>query len=325
MKLRKLLPLAAAITLGGCADMANMAGYNTQTLNAKAAQGYQQILGEAQSENALDTNSQTAQRVHNVFNRMVPAANTNNRTGVPFNWEMNVIRSDELNAWAMPGGKMAVYSGLVEKLNLTDDELAAVIGHEMTHALREHSKAQVGQELLTAIGVGIGGSLLAQNTDIDPEMLQAGSALLAEFGISKPFSRQHETEADIGGLMLMAQAGYNPQAAPSVWQKMAQAGGGSGMPSFLSTHPSGADRIQVLQQYMPEAMAIYQQSGGGRAPAPQAAPAPQPQPAAPAAQPGGNWVPQNPGVGMPVEQWTKPQAPAASASKKAVKKTGKKR
>ena len=304
MKKKTLLCLTL-LTLGGCADVANMAGYDTQTLNQKAAQGYQQILGEAQSQNALDTRSQTAQRVHNVFNRMVPAANANNRTGIPFQWEMNVIRSDELNAWAMPGGKMAVYSGLVEKLNLTDDELAAVIGHEMTHALREHSKAQVGQQLLTGIGMQIGSSILAQNSNVDPQTLQTGGALLSEYGISKPFSRQHETEADIGGLMLMAQAGYNPQAAISVWQKMAQAGS-SGMPSFLSTHPSGADRIQVLQQYLPEAMAIYQ--GGGRAnaapvaqPAPPAGMMPQAAPAA-VAQPG-NWVPQNPGVGMPAEQW----------------------
>ena len=307
MKLNTLL-IAAAISLGGCADIANMAGYDSQTLNLKAAEGYQQVLSEARSENALDTRSQTAQRVHNVFNRMVPVANANNRTGVPFQWEMNVIRSDELNAWAMPGGKMAVYSGLVEKLHLTDDELAAVIGHEMTHALREHSKAQVGQQLLTGIGMQVGGSILAQNSNISADTLQMGSALLSEYGISKPFSRQHETEADIGGLMLMAQAGYNPQAAPVVWQKMEQAGSG-GMPSFLSTHPSGADRIQVLQQHMPEAMALYQQSGG-RAPAPmpaaQANPLPQgipvAQPAAVAPQPS-NWVPQNPGVGMPVEQW----------------------
>ena len=307
MKLNTLL-IAAAISLGGCADVANMAGYDSQTLNLKAAEGYQQVLSEARSENALDTRSQTAQRVHNVFNRMVPAANANNRTGIPFQWEMNVIRSDELNAWAMPGGKMAVYSGLVEKLNLTDDELAAVIGHEMTHALREHSKAQVGQQLLTGIGMQIGSSILAQNSNVDPQTLQTGGALLSEYGISKPFSRQHETEADIGGLMLMAAAGYNPQAAPVVWQKMEQAGS-SGMPSFLSTHPSGADRIQVLQQHMPEAMALYQQSGG-RAPAPmpaaQANPLPQgipvAQPAAVAPQPS-NWVPQNPGVGMPVEQW----------------------
>ena len=304
----KKFTILALFALGGCADVANMAGYDSQTLNLKAAEGYQQVLSEARSENALDTRSQTAQRVHNVFNRMVPAANANNRTGIPFQWEMNVIRSDELNAWAMPGGKMAVYSGLVEKLNLTDDELAAVIGHEMTHALREHSKAQVGQQLLTGIGMQIGSSILAQNSNVDPQTLQTGGALLSEYGISKPFSRQHETEADIGGLMLMAAAGYNPQAAPVVWQKMEQAGS-SGMPSFLSTHPSGADRIQVLQQHMPEAMALYQQSGG-RAPAPmpaaQANPLPQgipvAQPAAVAPQPG-NWVPQNPSVGMPVEQW----------------------
>ncbi len=304
----KKFTILALLALGGCADVANMAGYDSQTLNLKAAEGYQQVLGEAQSQNALDTRSQTAQRVHNVFNRMVPIANANNRTGIPFQWEMNVIRSDELNAWAMPGGKMAVYSGLVEKLNLTDDELAAVIGHEMTHALREHSKAQVGQQLLTGIGMQIGSSILAQNSNVDPQTLQTGGALLSEYGISKPFSRQHETEADIGGLMLMAAAGYNPQAAPVVWQKMEQAGS-SGMPSFLSTHPSGADRIQVLQQHMPEAMALYQQSGG-RAPAPmpaaQANPLPQgipvAQPAAVAPQPS-NWVPQNPGVGMPVEQW----------------------
>ncbi len=304
----KKFTILALFALGGCADVANMAGYDSQTLNLKAAEGYQQVLSEARSENALDTRSQTAQRVHNVFNRMVPIANANNRTGIPFQWEMNVIRSDELNAWAMPGGKMAVYSGLVEKLNLTDDELAAVIGHEMTHALREHSKAQVGQQLLTGIGMQIGSSILAQNSNVDPQTLQTGGALLSEYGISKPFSRQHETEADIGGLMLMAAAGYNPQAAPVVWQKMEQAGS-SGMPSFLSTHPSGADRIQVLQQHMPEAMALYQQSGG-RAPAPmpaaQANPLPQgipvAQPAAVAPQPS-NWVPKNPGGGMPVEQW----------------------
>ena len=196
----------------------------------------------------------------------------------------------------------------LQSIHARRDELAAVIGHEMTHALREHSKAQVGQQLLTGIGMQIGSSILAQNSNVDPQTLQTGGALLSEYGISKPFSRQHETEADIGGLMLMAAAGYNPQAAPVVWQKMEQAGS-SGMPSFLSTHPSGADRIQVLQQHMPEAMALYQQSGG-RAPAPmpaaQANPLPQgipvAQPAAVAPQPS-NWVPQNPGVGMPVEQW----------------------
>ena len=261
MNFKKILCITAIILAAGCESMADLAGYNSQALNLKAAQSYNALLSEAQGENVLDTRSQTARRVHQVFNRMVPVANADNRTGLPFDWQMNVLRSDELNAWAMPGGKMAVYSGLVEKLQLTDDELAAVIGHEMTHALREHTKAQVGQQLLTGIGMQIGGAVLARQGNIDPNMINTGSSLLAEYGINKPFSRQHETEADIGGLMLMARAGYNPQAAISVWQKMAQAGGGS-MPTFLSTHPSGADRIAVLQQYLPEAMNLYQQSRG---------------------------------------------------------------
>lgn len=260
MKFKKILFISAITILAGCESMADLVGYNSQALNLKAEESYNNLLSEAQDENTLDTHSQTAQRVYQVFNRMVPVADADNRTGIPFDWQMNVLRSDELNAWAMPGGKMVVYSGLVENLQLSDDELAAVIGHEMTHALREHTKAQVGQQLLTGIGMQIGSAVLAKQ-GIDPDMLKMGSSLLSEYGIDKPFSRQHETEADVGGLMLMARAGYNPQAAISVWQKMAQAGGGS-MPTFLSTHPSGADRIAVLQQYLPEAMAIYQQSGG---------------------------------------------------------------
>ena len=261
MNFKKILCISAITVIAGCESMADLVGYNSAALNLKASESYYTLLSEARSENALDTRSKTARRVHQVFNRMVPVANADNRTGIPFDWQMNVLRSDELNAWAMPGGKMAVYSGLVEKLHLTDDELAAVIGHEMTHALREHTKAQVGQQLLTGIGMQIGGAVLDSQGNIDPDIIDVGSSLLAEYGIDKPFSRQHETEADIGGLMLMARAGYNPQAAISVWQKMAQAGGGS-TPTFLSTHPSSADRIAVLQQYLPEAMGIYQQGRG---------------------------------------------------------------
>ncbi|MDO4643680.1 MAG: M48 family metallopeptidase [Cardiobacteriaceae bacterium] len=259
MKLKPLFYWTFLFFLCSCTTVADFAGYDTQSINQKAAQSYQAFLSDAYQQGALDNSSATARSVHQVFSRLLPAANMNNQTGRPFDWQMNVIRSKELNAWAMPGGKMVVYSGLVENLHLTDDELAAVIGHEMTHAIREHSKAQIGQQLLTGIGMQIGGNILANQTNIDPQMLNVGQSLLSEYGIDKPFSRQHETEADIGGLMMMAAAGYNPQAALSVWQKMGQAGGGS-IPTFLSTHPSGSERIAVLQQYMPQAMAIYQQS-----------------------------------------------------------------
>ena len=161
MNFKKILCISAITVIAGCESMADLVGYNSAALNLKASESYYTLLSEARSENALDTRSKTARRVHQVFNRMVPVANADNRTGIPFDWQMNVLRSDELNAWAMPGGKMAVYSGLVEKLHLTDDELAAVIGHEMTHALREHTKAQVGQQLLTGIGMQIGGAVLA--------------------------------------------------------------------------------------------------------------------------------------------------------------------
>ena len=285
----KLSAIALMLPLAAC-NVIDSASINQQSENS-----YRQVVQQARSKNVVDNSSPTAQRIRRVYQRLLPHAKAANQTGQQFNWELTVIRSDELNAWAMPGGKMAVYTGIVEKLKLSDDETAAIIGHEMTHALREHSKAQVGQQLLTGIGMQLGGSLLAKNSSIDPQTLQTGGALLSEYGISKPFSRQHETEADIGGLMLMASAGYNPQAALSVWQKMAQAGS-SGMPSFLSTHPSGADRIQVLQQHLPEAMAIYQ--GSGRANA-----APMPVPQAATAAPQSNWVPQNPGVGMPAAQW----------------------
>ena len=121
--------------LAGCTSVADMVGYDTAALNEGAERNYTQVVQKARSQNALDVSSPTAQRVHRVFFRLVLYANRANRTGIPFNWQMNVIRSNELNAWAMPGGKMAVYTGMVERLQLTDDEIAAVIGHEMTHAL----------------------------------------------------------------------------------------------------------------------------------------------------------------------------------------------
>lgn len=251
--------LICLFLLAGCTGVANITGHDSRSLNQKAAQYYERMLTQARSRNELDNKSPTARRVHTVFNRMLVYANAANHTGVPFDWQMNVIRSNELNAWAMPGGKMVVYSGLVERLQLSDDEIAAVIGHEMTHALREHTKAQYGQKLLTGLGMQIGSVILAQSTGIDPQLIGLGQNLLSEYGINKPFSRTHEEEADIGGLLLMAQAGYRPQAALSVWEKMAQNGQGK-LPGFLSTHPSSKRRMALLRAKMPEAIALYQQS-----------------------------------------------------------------
>lgn len=241
----------AVLAVAGCTSVADMVGYDSATLNESAARNYSQVMQKAQSQRVLDTTSQTARRVHNVFNRLIPHANRANRTGVPFKWEMNVIRSNEMNAWAMPGGKMAVYTGMVERLNLTDDEIAAVVGHEMTHALLEHSKKAIGGQVLT----GLGGSILASATGVDGNLIGLGTDLAA----TKPFSRQQENEADAGGVRLMAQAGYNPQAAISVWEKMNRAQSGTSI-SVLSTHPANNARINAIRKMLPEVMPVYERN-----------------------------------------------------------------
>ncbi|SUO97481.1 Uncharacterized metalloprotease yggG [Suttonella ornithocola] len=199
-----------------------------------------------------------------MFNRLLPYAQATNQTGIPFHWQMHVIRANELNAWAMPGGKMVVYTGLVENLNLTDDEIAAIIGHEMTHALQEHSKQTFGQKVLTGLGTQIAGQMIQNKTGWNPAYVNLGGNILSQYGIDLPFSRKHEEEADIGGLILMTKAGYYPQAAISLWQKMNRNGAGQS-PSFLSTHPNIHARIQLLEKNMPTAMRYYQQSTAQKA------------------------------------------------------------
>lgn len=256
----RLAALGAMIALAGCTTIADMAGYDSQTLNAEAAKGYSQVITEANNSGELDISSKTSKRVQAIYQKMLPYAQQANTTGIPFNWELNVIRSDTVNAWAMPGGKMVVYTGLVEDVGLTDDEIAAIMGHEMIHALHEHSKADYGQKILTGIGMDIGGAILQDQTGLSSDTVDMGSSILSEFGIDKPFSRSQESEADRDGLMLMAKSGYNPQAAVTLWQKMAAYGGTSSTPEFMSTHPSDQTRAKDLQAAMPEAMELYAQS-----------------------------------------------------------------
>ena len=223
---------------------------STQQINAEASQGYRQM--KQQNAKAIDTSSVTAQRVHKIFNKMKPYAEQENKTGVPFQWENTVFRTNELNAWAMPGGKMGFYTGLVEKLNMNDDEIATVMGHEMAHALQEHGKSSRNVTLITGIVGQVADAAVTATTGVDTQgLLSVGTDLIA----NKPFSRSQETEADEVGLMLMAKSGYNPSAAPNVWVKMSQAGGSGG--GIFSTHPSNADRQKNLERLIPDAMKLY--------------------------------------------------------------------
>jgi Zn-dependent protease with chaperone function len=232
----------------------------TESLNQEAAQSYLQVKQQAQAQGAIDTTSNTAKRIHAVFNKMKPYAEQANTTGVAFQWEITVLKSDELNAWAMPGGKMAFYTGLVDKLALTDDEIAVVMGHEMSHALQEHGKSDRTFSTITDVAAQIG-SIALQSYGIQTSYGGVDMvSTIADLGLNKPFSRKQETEADEVGLMLMAKAGFNPEAAPKLWEKMSKASGSSGsaLEGLLSTHPTNADRQENLQKLLPAALKIYQ-------------------------------------------------------------------
>ncbi|WP_343597345.1 M48 family metallopeptidase [Acinetobacter sp.] len=255
MKVACIFGVAVVATLGlnGCTTIADMAGADSATLNASAAQGFTKMRQEAQQKGQLDTSSSTYKRINTVMLRMIPYANQMNQTGHPFSWQLAVLKSDTMNAYVAPGGKVVFYSGIVNRLNLTDAEIAAVMGHEMTHALEEHSKNKVGAEVLTNLALGIGKSYVG---DVGGGLGGAALDLGSQVGVGLPYSRSLESRADYGGLMLMAKAGYNPQAAITLWTKMSKMDGAGG-PVFLSTHPSNQERIDAMERNLPAAMAIY--------------------------------------------------------------------
>ncbi|WP_279379573.1 M48 family metallopeptidase [Asaia prunellae] len=169
---------------------------------------------------------------------------------------MALFRSNEINAWVMPGGRVGVYTGLIQTLHLSDAEVAAVLGHEMIHALEEHSKEKAGQQTLSSLATVAMSAYAGSNAGA---LLGAAS----QMGIGLPFSRRLETRADLGGLMIMAQAGYDPHAAISLWQKMASLKGQSntgGLARFLSDHPEDAERQKAIEAALPRAMALYNQA-----------------------------------------------------------------
>jgi predicted Zn-dependent protease len=220
-----------------------------------AAQAYAQEKQKAQAEGKLNTNSALTSRVRNIAQRLIPATGTFRSDAPNWKWEVNTIKTDEMNAYAMPGGKIMVYSGLIDKLNLSDAELAAVVGHEIAHALREHSRERISRayaQQLALAGVGVltgagSGALDLANT-------------VASVTFQLPHSREQESEADTIGLELMARAGYDPNAAVNVWKKMMAANQNGGPPQFLSTHPSAQTRIQDLQALVPKVMPLYQRA-----------------------------------------------------------------
>lgn len=223
-----------------------------EQIEQAAAQSYAQQLDKARAKNALNTDAGLLARVRAITDRLIPQTRVFRPDAAQWNWAVNVETSDEMNAYCMPGGKIMVYSGLVQKLSLTDAELASVIGHEMAHALREHSRERVSRAYAQQLAI----SGVAAVTGLGQGTVDLVGAI-GQVTFQLPHSREQESEADIIGLELMARGGYDPNAAPSVWRKMGAAQSGNAPPEFMSTHPSGASRIADLEANIPKVMPLY--------------------------------------------------------------------
>lgn len=167
-----------------------------------------------------------------------------------FSWEFNLVKDNQVNAFCMPGGKIVVYEGLLNLVS-SDDELAVVIGHEVAHAVAKHSNERISQQLVTQYGAQILTKALSNKSASIQQIGNTVYGLGAQYGVTLPFSRKHESEADYMGLIFMTMAGYNPSTAITFWQKMS-ANGGASVPEFMSTHPSDATRISDIKKYLPE-------------------------------------------------------------------------
>lgn len=242
-------------TEGGAvgADRQQLLLVSSAQLEQMAAQEYRQLLNVAAQKRVLNVDAGATQRVRSIANRLIPQTSVFRPDARNWQWEVNVISSDQINAFCMPGGKIMVFTGLINKLRASDSELAVVLGHEIAHALREHSREQISQSTVAQTAIGIGAALFGLEGAGDI----AGAAY--ESLLATRFSRSHETEADRIGLELAARAGFDPRAGVTLWQKMLSASSG-GPPQFLSSHPSGENRIREIEALLPTVMPLYAQA-----------------------------------------------------------------
>ncbi len=250
-----VLPVAAQVEVGSASGMRRLVP--AEALEDSAVQQYSQLLAQAKAKRALaPDNHPQLLKLRAIARQIIPYAAQWNSRAAQWRWEVNLIGSKQINAFCMPGGKIAFYTGILDQLKLTDDEIAMVMGHEMAHALREHARSRLAKSQATSIGLSLGAQLLGLG-DLGNAAANLGTQLL-----TLKFSRSDEIDADLVGLELAARAGYNPQAAVSLWRKMGEATGNGGI-AFLSTHPSGPDRIRELEQNVPKVQGLYQASRRG--------------------------------------------------------------
>jgi len=223
-----------------------------------SSQAYVQTLQPIAKQGKLNDNAATKARIDNITARLIPQAIKYRPETEAWDWQVNVIDDPKtLNAWCMAGGKMAIYTGIIQQINLSDDEIAQVMGHEIAHALAKHTAERMSVAMAQQTALQIGAALLGQGGVGSQLALQAAAAATT-VGVQLPNSRSQESEADRIGIELAAKAGYDPHAAVTLWQKMTQATGGAGKSDFLSTHPASEKRMEALAQLIPQMMPFYE-------------------------------------------------------------------
>ena len=248
--------LLAATSLVGCqtnpvSGRQQLVLVSEETAQASSAQAYAQTLDEAQKKGKLSTDAALNSRVKRITDRLIAQAGNMYAPSRSWKWSTAVIDEPTLNAWCMPGGKMAIYTGIIHKLKLSDDEIAQIMGHEIAHALLGHGRERMSHAMAMQGGLQLGSIVAGRDLSV--------LAPVADIALTLPNSREGESEADRYGVELAARAGFDPHAAIRLWEKMSQASG-NGPPQFLSTHPSPNNRIQVLHALVPKMMPIYEKA-----------------------------------------------------------------
>lgn len=260
MKLLKLKVMATTVAfctltpfMSGCesttsnsqtTDRQQLLLADSDEIQQEANQQYQAMLDDARIKGQLNNNKKLYQRVKRISDRLIKYAPHFRADAKDWKWEVNVIDRPDINASCAPGGKIVIYTGIINKLKLTDDEIATILGHEIAHALREHSR-----ERKSAVMIADGAKSIASFLGVDAKLVSLGSTAVTA-GVLLPFSRSNETEADELGLELMYDAGFNPYAAVKLWTKMSEISGGDEtlVQQLLSTHPADSDRLQNLEE-----------------------------------------------------------------------------
>ena len=231
-------------------------------VDRSAAQQYHQLMRTAAQKNLLNNDKAQLERLRAIARALIPHSQRFNANAAKWQWEVNLISSKSVNAFCMPGGKIAFFTGIIDQLRLTDDEIATIMGHEIGHALLEHGRARMSEQVLKNVGITVAAAVFNLG-QLSGELL----AQAANLAVSLPYARRQESDADLVGLELAARAGYDPRAAVAVWQKMsrlAQSGARDSRgqpPQFLSTHPSHESRIREIEANLPKVLPLYRKPG----------------------------------------------------------------